>query len=790
MAAKVVSQGATETDLEVRISAALTKALWWLPSDSLRHQTKLRFKLGHAQIEVNGVAKEKAEGRADVLVLHNDKALAVFELKRPGLPLTEADSEQALSYARVLHPRPPLVVLSNGTDTEIYATHTGKPWEPETPNEEQLAQLIAAANQVSVTGLKNALDVLLNPAGDLWPQAISAATGAMIAENTGGWADDELPFAKDFLIPRNATTETIQYLDKKSRIVIIAGKPMSGKSSVLRDLIARNKTEQRAVLLVDADSVRSQGLIRHITNTFASALSWVVTPDEVRDWLRKLSRGTGACLVIAVDGLSDNSDQLRGDIEELSEDAFGTKLQLILTMDDTTVKSFTIRDNGRNESRIGHRAKLVFVDALDDEEFDKAEDVLGKQRIGFMSGAAYATEYRAPWLLRSLAGGFSRDKEYVEQGLSAALPPMLSLGIIQAARDHFEGKDELGRQFGQIAKAILDDHTQGRPGPSLQLESSQNFVVRREAFLRHLPSEELRELQRTGFVRHWRTPEGESVIVPRLPELLAAELARQIGSHLNQKIEAVGPIKAADWLVETTGRVSMGDVLGAQAIYDAAEMAGSLPFEIVTQLLSARPREETPKPGTRALAKIPGAGVVELRFGEKGAIFAKVGNQVHELENDESPGVFYADMGSWLILSHFAMNPVEVRPTSGETGARLDPMVLMEVGSSPILLRRPGNDMEGVLVHDIPGHGSIACYKRGIVEPITWAIHRFFMHDGERTEDWIDEAIDRKSVPLLSRIDIALREVVPTTSPWRNWASATRKNRLAPALKDFPALSH
>jgi hypothetical protein len=98
-----------------------------------------------------------------------------------------------------------------------------------------LAHTIAAANQAGATGLKQALDVLLSPGGDIWPRAVDGTTTAMLAEYTGGWADDELPFAREFLIPRKATTEVIQLLEKKARIVIVAGKPMSGKSSVLRD---------------------------------------------------------------------------------------------------------------------------------------------------------------------------------------------------------------------------------------------------------------------------------------------------------------------------------------------------------------------------------------------------------------------------------------------------------------------------------------------------------------------------------------------------------------------------
>ena len=40
-----------------------------------------------------------------------------LELKRPGSLLTTDDDEQGLSYARMLHPRPPLVVVTNGQAT-------------------------------------------------------------------------------------------------------------------------------------------------------------------------------------------------------------------------------------------------------------------------------------------------------------------------------------------------------------------------------------------------------------------------------------------------------------------------------------------------------------------------------------------------------------------------------------------------------------------------------------------------------------------------------------------------
>jgi type I site-specific restriction endonuclease len=45
------------------------------------------------------------------------KPLAVLEVKRPGLELTDSDGAQGLSYARQMEPMPPLLVITNGATT-------------------------------------------------------------------------------------------------------------------------------------------------------------------------------------------------------------------------------------------------------------------------------------------------------------------------------------------------------------------------------------------------------------------------------------------------------------------------------------------------------------------------------------------------------------------------------------------------------------------------------------------------------------------------------------------------
>ena len=68
----------------------------------------------------------------------------------------------------------------------------------------------------------------------------------------------------------------------------------------------------------------------------------------------------------------------------------------------------------------------------------------------------------------------------------------------------------------------------------------------------------------------------------------------------------------------------------------------------------------------------------------------------------------YADVDSWLILSHVAGRPFVAESPDGNTLGRVDPALLLEVGVCPIVLRRPVADpeMNAVLTHQMKGHGS------------------------------------------------------------------------------------
>ena len=342
-----------------------------------------------------------------------------------------------------------------------------------------------------------------------------------------------------------------------------------------------------------------------------------------------------------------------------------------------------------------------------------------------------------------------------------------------------------------MAEAVLEDVADRKRSVSTVLESMANYAVRRKTVREHVDGADLAALSDRGFVKLGLNEANEQIVVARLPELLASELAFLLARRPGEQIEEVGPKDAADWLVDQSSRLPFGDVIAAQAIFDCAIEAGSLSLSLIERLLAVPPRKEKIKPGTRAALFMPDIGKVELTFRDDGRIVARVGPCEKVLdaeESDEPAHEMYGDIEAWLILSHVAGQPFMVQSKDGAQG-RLDPALLMEVGTCPIVLRRPPADpeMSGVLVHDLKDHGSIVCHNSGIVEPITFSILKFLSMTDMDISEWLEEALARNSLPLTARLGIAFRHLAEGGDK-ADWAKEMLEQYIKPALGRFPAL--
>lgn len=784
----------TEADLEAEIHNALKVAFPWLKPGDLRHQTRFSFKFGRSKIEIDGASVSKAEARSDILIFHRDRPLAVLELKRRGASLTKDDKEQGLSYANMLQPRPPLVVVTNGNDIMLLASHTGDEWTPVSPSEAELAKLLEAAAKTAGTDLQHAVEVLLGPSSTIWTAAIRSTTALTINDLSGAWNDRLLPFVTNFVIPRAATQNIYAELKGDKRLVLLKGAPLVGKSCVLRELCSKTlQNEDFVILFLEADGNAGAGVFQSLANLLADALGWSVSTEHVRSWLRRLSFGTDPTLVLAIDGMGVFRDEVRRDIEELTSDAYGAKLRAVLAVDDTIVERLILNETRRKKTRIGRRAAVVSVGLLNDSEFRKTLDHLwNDHHIGVMLGGDAAPELRIPWILRAVVASFVNDPQYLD-GNVAVIPPLLGLDLVMYVREQFKDDHDLRRQYQELAQAVLADCKDSQRPISLILESISAFVIRRKTLATIMEREDILSLMQSGYLKPRMHASGEYIFVPRLPELLLSEIALLLSNELNQKIRN-DVNRAGDWIAAFTSKLPLGDLIGAQAILDYSSTVGHLPLDFITHLLNNRPHRQTIRPGTRGALHVPGAGVVELQFKENGLIVATAGGQETTIlqDEDEHECEMYADMGSWLILSYLCRKPLIAQShKDSRTFGRLDPTLLMEIGSSKIVLQRPSGDIkrDSHLTHCLPGHGSIVCHKAGIVEPITLSILQFLGRDGSKATKWIYEVVERKSLPLLARVHIALKQLSDTCETHTvEWAKKMIDEVVDPAFKNFPPL--
>ena len=778
---------ATEADLEAEIRAALQLAFPWLPVGSIQHQTTLSVSLGRKCLTADGKKNYTSLGRADILLSWKERPLAILELKRPSLALELEDDAQGLSYARLVNPQAPLVVVTNGTDIRLLETHTGQPWLPTERSEQAFASLLKSASLVATGDIKFAISTLMGSNPQIWMQAIRKTSEEYIAEMSGPWKDSLKPFVSEFLIPRKATGSVLRELRDGAKLVLIEGPPLIGKSNVLRELcLETSDTDEFVTLSVEGDS--GSGILQQIADSLSQSLDWPLDQDEVRRWLLNLSNSEGPTLVIAIDGIGADRTTSTTAIVDLSSHVFGPSLRIVVAVDDTVADLLVRNSTKRKKSAIGRRAVRVPVCQLDDDEFSKAARVLWEHRAGIMKGGEFSPEFRLPWVLRAVMSEIVSRPQYGDEGLSAVIPPFLGLDLLRYSRTLLDNL-ECRRLVHAMAKAVIED-AQDRDRPiSLMLESLAVFVIQRATLRRHLESTDIEKLIEQAYLRAVLHDSGSDVLVVRTPELLASEAAYVLSLELAEHAqEDTG--SAAEWLSGAAEGLPLGDVVAAYAVIDTAIGSGGLPLNLIRELINTPPQQHSIMPGSRMAMHWPGAGTMDLTFREGGEIDigAQGGRMTVKSETDEEEQVTVSDFHSWLILSHLAGLPFAVESRDGRSG-RADPAILLEVGASPFVLRRPDGDVvpRGILVHDVPDHGSFVCHEAGIVEPITMSMFKFLSAEGENAADWVRVAASRESLPLLMRTNIALHQVAELADAGKvEFAKRMLDDVIRPAFADFP----
>ena len=784
---------ATEQQFESQVRAAVLKAFSWLPGDQIEEQLTFTFRAGHHEITVNKEPKTSFGARLDILVKFRGEPLAVFELKREGEKLAPNDAEQALSYARMMFPHPPLVILTNGDKTLTYETYTGAPWKPETPSEDALAVLVERTATVAKADLKRAIETLMGGEPMVWMDAVRQTSKAVLDEMTGDWGDPSVTFVDGWGLERTATQIVVEHLQDGARLVVVEGAPLAGKSHVLRDLVDDvHGSDLFAALYVQADS--GADLFQQLADLLSRSLDWPLTRDEARSWLTTRARTQGPALVLVLDHVGRGDADLRRDIEALTSNAFGPGVRVVLAADDSAVDAMLKKAVGRGPGALAPRVKRVAVGPLSDDEFFAASNRLHFRRVEFLPGARHSSELRHPWVLHAMVGDVHAAPKYRDLSLAAALPPQPGLGLLHKVREDFDGQGPPISLFRELAQSLLGD-LEGGTDSAHALRLQGGYVVRRDTAIDVLSAEGATELLQAGLIVPTRINAGENVFSIRLPQLLASEMAKLLGERIADASPSAA-FETADWLLDVTSGMVLGDTIAAQALIDAATRRGNLSVELIHAMVNRPPTKEVLAIGSKLGGWMEGAGAFTMTLLDAGAVkFEMDGMSMIAEADPDGPAehVAWKDTQPWMILSRLAGYPFEI-VNGDETFGRGDVALLLHVGSCPIPLVEPGGDMDlrSLPVHDLGDDLTIVCHRAGLVEPITWSLFDFLSRSWRvGGEIFVGEALELGSAALLARLDLCLRVIAGLEdAERRKWAVAARARvTLALGLKE-PTVVH
>jgi len=780
MTVNQITSSPTETDLEAEIRAAIKRAFPLLPEASIRHQIQFQFKFGHAVIKLDGSTPTSARARADVVLYFEDRPLAVLELKRESESLHSDDGQQGLSYARALNPSPPLVVVTNGSETRYLETHTGNLWIAASKDELAFTSLMDSATTAAKTDLKMAIQTLMGTNPSFWVQAFRQASKSNMEELTGEIEDTDKPFGRNFLIPRRATTEVLNCLMENRKLVLLEGSSLVGKSNVLREICEQTeKADTSATLYIETGTGNS--ILQSLADALEDHLNWPVTSAEARFWLKKISESDGPELILAIDGLNSDDREIRREIEDLSGTKFGAKLKLVVALDPSVGRRI-VSTKGRNPSPIGHRAVRVEVGPLDDEEFMNAVLVLLNKRLAFLRGADYTPEYRLPWVLRNVAAASLSGFEGEDEDVKLALLPMLSTDLIRYARERFCDLP-LQRNFARLAQAMIDEVQDPSRHAALASECNRTFAIRRNTLLQSFSTHELDALCEEGYLKEAiHQTADEEICYVRQPALLASELAR----ILKKGILARGndePEDTAIWLTTAASSLPLGEMIAAHAILESAGEEEGIRLGVISTLLATKPHAKPIAPGMVLAGSFPKLGYVKFKVIGDTIIEVLSNGRAQRLDLEEPVGQMYVDCTPWHILSNVFGSPVEILADDDELET-IQGAILLQIASSEIPLH-PSNFLHQRLpMHDLPDGNSIICHSVGMVEQVTQSLFTYLQRDLGASKTWVDLALTRDSTALLARLHIALLEISRVNNPdLSTWASNALSNQVLPALQ-------
>ncbi len=90
--------------------------------DEIETETSFTFQLGTNTFQVGKEDKKQALGYSDILCKKGEQNLFIIEVKDEGIDISQKEIDQAISYARLVHPIAPFAIVTKGLNFRFFET--------------------------------------------------------------------------------------------------------------------------------------------------------------------------------------------------------------------------------------------------------------------------------------------------------------------------------------------------------------------------------------------------------------------------------------------------------------------------------------------------------------------------------------------------------------------------------------------------------------------------------------------------------------------------------------------
>jgi len=258
------------------------------------------FRAGRRTIEVDtGKQLSSTVGaRLDILVKRRDNNLLVVEVKRSNSKLTDADRDQAISYASLVRPIAPFALVTNGHDYKLFDTVTEqliKPEDtkidgeytvalPEERRNEALRLFLGYSRENLLTFCKEQVNDLMQPL-------------------KGSSSDLTKKYIPELYVPRVKLAENLNnFLDSDKVAFALLGDSGMGKTSSLCHLALEMLAQKKPILFFSGLNFE-QGILETIAAEFEWTFSGHTHPIALIKKLEEITPETP--LTIFIDGIDE-----------------------------------------------------------------------------------------------------------------------------------------------------------------------------------------------------------------------------------------------------------------------------------------------------------------------------------------------------------------------------------------------------------------------------------------------------------------------------------------------------